>query len=64
MRASPNASSQFDLNLGDSTSDTGTIGLQNSGSTVAALLGDVGVGDAIELPGSSVTSVTYGTGTS
>jgi Hint domain len=60
LQPAPNASSQFDLNLGDTTGDTGTIAFQNPGSTVAALLANVGVGDGIELPGSSVSSVTFG----
>jgi hypothetical protein len=60
LSPTPNASSQLLLNLGDSASDTGTIALVNPGTTVAGQLGNVGVGDAIELPGTSVTTVTYG----
>ena len=62
LAATPKSTSSFLLNLGDSPSDIGTIAFQNPGTAVTALLGNVGIGDAIELPGSSVSSVTFGPG--
>jgi hypothetical protein len=56
-----NSTSQF--NLGFSAADTGTIGFANQGSIIAAALTNIAIGDAIELPGSSVSSVTYGANT-
>ncbi len=62
LAAAPKSTSELLLNRGDSSSDTGTIGLINPGGTVAALLGNVGIGDAIKLPGTAVSSVVYGPG--
>ena len=40
--------------------DSGTIALANPGAVVSAVLGDLVIGDVLELPGSTITSVQYG----
>ena len=40
---------------------SGTFAFDNPGTTVTSLLSNVAIGDSLALPGSAVTSVTYGT---
>jgi hypothetical protein len=44
-------------------SPPGTIALENPGATILGTLENVGVGDVLELPGTSVSSVSFGTDT-
>jgi hypothetical protein len=53
LAPAPRSTSQF--NFG-----TGTFAFVNPGTSIASALNNVAIGDAIELPGSSVASVTYG----
>ena len=54
LAAAPAATSTFDY-LG-----AGTIALENPSATTTATFENVGVGDTLELPGASVTSVNFG----
>jgi Hint domain len=54
LSASPRTTSAIDFN-------GGTFAFENPGSGIPAVLNNLAVGDAIELPGNSVSSVLFGT---
>jgi hypothetical protein len=58
LTATPSAASTLNY---DQIGTSGTIALVNPGATTAAALNYVGVGDVLELPGTSVVSVTPNT---
>ncbi len=54
-------SSLTTLSMPNYSLDNGTIALASPGSVVSAVLGDLVIGDVLELAGSTVESVSYGT---